>query len=121
MDNAEGEGDKFVENPDLGREVKRVSSRACHSDLELKILVVLEKVGGNRLESAGRITPAEGFPPAHNLKRLIQKNGLADFSPKVESQDHLGSFSGLMELTRQGSKQFYEPYDKRRPFFLLST
>jgi hypothetical protein len=99
VDDAEGERDKFVENLDLVREAKRISSRAGHADLELKALVVPEKTGGNRLQSAGRIAPAEGFPPAHNLKRLIQKNGLADFSPKVESQDHLGFFVFCMELT----------------------
>jgi hypothetical protein len=99
MGDAEGERDKLVENLDLASEVKRVSSRACHADLELKPLLIPEKTGGNHLQSAGRIAPAEGFPPAHNLKRLIQKNGLADFSPKVESQDHLGFFAFCMELT----------------------
>jgi hypothetical protein len=99
MDDAEGERDKFVENLDPASEVKRVSSRTCHADLELKILVVLEKSGGDRLHNAGRIAPAEGFPPAHDLKRLTQKNGLADFRPKVKSQDHLGFFPFCMELT----------------------
>jgi hypothetical protein len=99
MNDTEGERDNFAENLDPVSEGKRVFSRACHADLELKALVVPEEIGGNRLQGAGRIAPAEGFPPAHNLKRLIQKNGLADFSPQVESQDHLGFFPFGMEST----------------------
>jgi hypothetical protein len=92
MEDAQGERDKFVENLDLVSDVKRVFSRACHPDLKLETLVVPEKTGGNGLQSAGGIAPAEGFPPAHNLKRLIQKNCLAGLSPKVESQDHFVFF-----------------------------
>jgi hypothetical protein len=51
------------------------------------------------LQSAGWITPAEGFAPALNLKGLIQKNGLADFRPKVKSQDHLDFFPFCMDST----------------------
>jgi hypothetical protein len=109
MDNAEGERDKFVENLDLVRAVKRVFSRACHPDLELEVFLVPEKTGGNRLQSAGRIAPAEGFPPAYNLKRLIQKNRLADFSPKVESQDHLGFFPVCSDLISMILINFMSP------------
>jgi hypothetical protein len=99
MEDAQGERDQFVENLDLVGDVKCVSSRARHPDLEPETLVVPEKTGGNCLQGAAGIAPAEGFPPVHNLKRLIQKNGLAGLSPKVESQDHLGFFPFRKELT----------------------
>ena len=110
MNDAEGQRDEFVEILDLVSEVKRLFSRAGHSDFELKILVVPEKPGGNRLQSGGRIAPAKGFPSPQNLKRLIQKNGLADFSPKVESQDHSGFLPLLHEVNFHDSNQFSEPY-----------
>jgi hypothetical protein len=42
------------------------------------------------LQGAGRVAAGEGFPPALNSKRFIQKNRLANFSAEIESQDHLG-------------------------------
>jgi hypothetical protein len=99
MDDPEGKRDQFVENPDRVGGLKRVSSRAGHAHLELKILVIPEKTGGHLLQGGGRIPPGENFPPGQNLKRLVQKNGLADLSPQVEAQDHLAFFPFGKKLT----------------------
>jgi hypothetical protein len=120
MDDAEGERDQFVENLDLAGQFKRVSSRACNPDFELKIFLVPEKTGGHRLQRGGRIAPAEGFPPVYDPKGLIQENGLADFSPEIYSQDHLAFFPFCKESTSMNPVNFLSPTaEEAHPFDCL--
>ncbi len=85
----EGEGNNLILSLNPSIEVIGFFSRSGYADFEPKIPMVREKAGDHCLQSAGRIAAAGEGTFIYDRKRLIQKDGLADFSPKVDSQNHL--------------------------------